>query len=49
MCNINKYNGNGRAIKPKTLNQFKDALEVCVVACGLNKEFLSHLTFHLNE
>ncbi len=46
--NLNEYNGEGPAAKTNPLNHFKDPLEACVVAGGLNWELISYLTFNLN-
>ncbi len=44
ICNVNEYNREGQLVK--TSDCFKDPLEACVVASGLNRELISHLTFH---
>ncbi len=49
ICNVNEYNGDGSAIKSSALNKNKDPLEACAVAGGLNRELISHLTFHSNQ
>ncbi len=36
------------AVTTDSLNYFKDLLEVCLVAGGLNRELISEITFHLN-
>ncbi len=49
ICTINKYNGEGPAVKTNALNHFNDLLEACAVAGGLNRELIAHLTFHSNK
>ncbi len=41
--------GVGPALKTNVLNCFKDPLEACLVACGLNRELISHLTYYPNQ
>ncbi len=48
-CNVNKYIKKGPVVKTNVLNHFKDMLEACAVAGGLNQELISHLTFQSNE
>ncbi len=43
------YNESGPAIKDGALNTFKSPLEACTLAGGLNRDLISHLTFHSNE
>ncbi len=49
MYNINEYNGKVPAMKPGKLNQFKNPIEACAVASGLDRELISFLTIHLNQ
>ncbi len=49
ICNANKYNRNGPAVKINALNHFKDPLETCVVAGSLNRELISQLIFYSNK
>ncbi len=49
ICNFNECNREGPAVKTVTLNHFKDLLEACAVDGGLNRELITHLTFHSNK
>ncbi len=49
ICNHHLYNWYGLLIRDNALNQFKDPLEACTVADGLNQELIPHLTFHSIE
>ncbi len=43
------YNRPDPAMRENDVNRFKDPLDACAMACGLNCELISHLTFHLNK
>ncbi len=47
--NVNEYIGEGSVVKTNAHNHFRDPLEACMVADGLNRELISHLTFYSNE
>ncbi len=49
ICNVNEYNRKGPAVKTNACNHFKDLLEACALAGGLNQELISNLTLHSNE
>ncbi len=48
-CNVNEYNREGLAVKTNALNHFKDLIEACAVAGGLNQGLTSHLIFHVKN
>ncbi len=49
IINYIKNNGCGPSIKGNALNRFKSLLGACAVAGGLNRELISHLSFHSNK
>ncbi len=46
LCNNHTYNRCGLVRRNNTMNRFRDPLETCAVAGGLNRKLILHQTFH---